>query len=277
MEPSQDSENILFRPPPPPDVRIAYGKEPSQFGDLRLPKAPGPHPVVVVIHGGFWRNRYDLTHIGHLCTALTAQGFATWNIEYRRLRDPGGGWPGMFLDVAAAVNHVQALAPRYSLNLGRVVVMGHSAGGHLALWVAGLGRVPPDSPIYTANPLPLRAAVSLAGVADLRRASELQLSAGVTDELLGGKPNERPERYAAASPIELLPFGVSQYLVHGTDDDSVPFEISQRYYETAHARGDQVELMPLPGMGHFELIDPESKAWPRLLQVVERACATPGH
>ncbi len=276
MEPSKDSEDILFRPPPPPDIRIAYGKEPSQFGDLRLPKAPGPRPVLIVIHGGFWRNRYDLAHISYLCAALTAQGFATWNIEYRRLGDPGGGWPAMFLDVAAAVNHVQILATRYSLNLDRVVVMGHSAGGHLALWGAGRGRVPPDSPIYTANPLPLRAAISLAGVADLRRASQLRLSAGVTDELMGGNPNERPERYAAASPIELLPFGVSQYLLHGTADDNVPFEISQRYYETARTRGDQVELLPLPGTGHFELIDPESKAWPLLLHVVERACAPRG-
>jgi dipeptidyl aminopeptidase/acylaminoacyl peptidase len=105
-------------------------------------------------------------------------------------------------------------------------------------------------------------------------ASELRLRDGVADELLGGKSNERPERYAAASPIELLPFGVSQYLLHGTADDNVPFEISQHYYETARAKGDKVELLPLPGMGHFELIDPESKAWPRLLQVVQRACAS---
>ncbi len=272
MELSQDSEAILSRQPPPPDVRIPYGSEPSQFGDLRLPHAPGPHPAVVVIHGGFWRNRYDLGHIGHLCAALTAKGFATWNIEYRRLGDPGGGWPGTFLDVAAAVNHVRTLAAPYSLNLERVVVMGHSAGGHLALWVAGSGRIRPDSPVYVANRLPVRAAISLAGIADLRRASELRLSAGVTDELMGGMPDKYPERYAAASPIELLPLGVNQYLVHGTEDENVPFEISQRYYETARAKGDAVELTPLPGMGHFELIDPGSQAWPLVLQIVERAC-----
>ncbi len=154
--------------------------------------------------------------------------------------------------------------------------MGHSAGGHLALWLAGLGRVVRESPIYTIHSLPLHAAISLAGVADLRLASELRLSDGVTDELLGGKSNERPERYAAASPIELLPFGVSQYLLHGTDDNTVPFEMSQRYYETARATGDNVELTALPGTGHFELIDPESNAWSRLLKIVERASAMPG-
>ncbi|MBI4787464.1 MAG: alpha/beta fold hydrolase [Chloroflexi bacterium] len=255
----------------PNRARIRYGAEPQQFGDLRVPNRAGPHPVVAVVHGGFWRNRYDLEHIGPLCAALTGNGIATWSVEYRRLGDPGGGWPGTFLDVAAAVNHLRTLAPQYNLDLERVVTMGHSAGGHLALWVAGLGRVARDSAIYVSDPLPLRAAISLAGVIDLRRASESRLSSGVTHELMGGSPAEFPERYAAASPMELLPFGVRQFLLHGTQDDNVPFEISQRYYGAARAKGDDVELIELPGIGHFELIDPESDVRPRLLDAVRSA------
>ena len=272
-----DDDRIALFPPvgggsePLVAARIRYGTEPQQFGDLRVPNRPGPHAVVVVIHGGFWRNRYDLEHIGPLCTALTESGLATWSIEYRRLGDPGGGWPGTFLDVANAVNHLWTIAQQHHLDLDRVITMGHSAGGHLALWVAGLERVPRHSPIRVSDPLPLRAAISLAGVSDLRRAAELRLSAGVTPELIGGSPEQYPERYAAASPLELLPLGVRQFLLHGTNDDDVPFEISQRYYDAARAKGDDAQLISFPDIGHFELIDPESTVWPLLLDAVKSA------
>jgi acetyl esterase/lipase len=260
--------SILFRSPPPADARIVYGDDPFNFGDLRLPNRAGPHPIVVVIHGGFWRSMYGLDHIGHLCAALTANGIATWSIEYRRLGNPGGGYPGTFLDLAAAINHLRKISSQYHLDLNRVVVMGHSAGGHSALWYAALNRVPHDSPIYTANPLTLSAVISLAGVSDLRFASELRLSSSVTNELIGGNPREYPERYAAASPIELLPLGVRQFLLHGTVDENVPFEMSQRYHDAARAQGDEVTLIPFPQTGHFELIDPESHVWNRLLETV---------
>ncbi len=266
---SSDGSAILSLPPPPADVRIAYGAGPSNFGDLRMPQAAGPAPVVAFIHGGFWRARYDLEHAGHLCAALTANGIATWNIEYRRLAEPGGGWPGTFLDVARGVNHLREVASQYDLALPRLVVMGHSAGGHLALWAAALTRVPHDSAIYFRGSLPIRAAISLAGVSDLRRAFELELSGRVVQELLG-VPEEYPERYAAASPIELLPLGVRQFVLHGTEDQEVPFEISQRYYDTARARGDDVDLLAFPRTGHYELIDPRSKAWPRVVDVVRQ-------
>jgi len=262
------NSSILSRPSPAADARIFYGDDLFSFGDLRLPHRAGPHPIVVVIHGGFWRSQYDLQHIGPLCAALTANDIATWSIEYRRLGNPGGGYPGTFLDVATAVNNLRETAPRYNLDLNRVVVMGHSAGGHLALWYAALNRVPHDSPIHIENPLTLRGVISLAGVSDLRFASELKLSSGVTNELIGGSPREYPERYAAASPIELVPLSVRQFLLHGTADENVPFEMSQRYHDAARAQGDEVTLIRFSETGHFELIDPESHVWNRLLETV---------
>lgn len=231
---ARDSRAILSDPPPPPaDVRIAYGPEPLQFGDLRLPAAAGPHPLVVVVHGGFWRAVYGLTTTAHLCHALAERGIATWNVEYRRLGDPGGGWPGTLDDVAAAVRHVARLAPGHALDLERVSLFGHSAGGQLVLWASRVLRV--------------ETVVAAAAVSDLAEASRRRLGNGVVDELLGGGPGEVPERYGYASPAELVPLGRPQVLVHGTDDDVVPYDLSVRYAELARAAGDDVELVPLPG------------------------------
>jgi acetyl esterase/lipase len=261
-------EEILDRPATPADARIAYGDDPYQFGELRLPTGDGPHPVVVYVHGGYWRARYDLTHAGHACAALTARGLATWNLEYRRLGNVGGGWPGTFLDVAAGADFVRELATRYPLDLARVVVVGHSAGGQLACWLAARPRLPTTSLLYTPNPQAVRAAVALAGVLDLARAWELRLSANVTEELLGGAPREVPERYASSSPLALLPLGVPQTLLHGTADDSVPYELSQRYAAEAKRLGDDVTLLTLPGTGHFEVIAPTSAEWPTVARAV---------
>lgn len=261
-------EDILALPPPTADTRIAYGPDSHQFGDLRLPGGRGPHPVVIVIHGGFWRARYDLEHIGHVCAALTAEGFATWSLEYRRIGNTGGGWPGTLQDVSHGANHLSSLASAYRLDLDRVVTLGHSAGGHLALWLAGRRRVSVGNPLYEHDPLPLRGVVSLAGVADLRHAWELRLSNGVVEDLLGGPPEQFRERYASASPAELLPLGVRQVLVHGTDDANVPFSLSQRYHAAAVAAGDDAALVTLPGAGHFEVIDPRSSEWPRVVEAV---------
>ena len=261
------SEDILEREPPDVGMRIAYGAEPRQFGDLRLPVGGGPHPVVIGIHGGYWRARYDLTHYGHVCAALTAAGIATWNIEYRRIGDSGGAWPGTFNDVAAATDFLRVLAPRYDLDLGRVVVVGHSAGGHLACWLAGRRSINVESPLYTADPLPLAGAVSLAGAVDLRRTWALGLSDNATGLLMGGSPADYPERYAAGSPYDLLPLGVRQFLLHGTADTTLPLEVSERYVRRASAKGDSATLLTLPDVGHFELIDPLAHAWPTVLSM----------
>lgn len=262
------TRDILERPVPVKGERIAYGTDSQQFGELRLPAGEGPHPVAIALHGGYWRARYDLSYFGHVCAALTAHGIATWNVEYRRLGNPGGGWPNTLLDVARAADFLRELAPKHDLDLQRVLSIGHSAGGHLALWLAGRHRIAPESDLSMHDPLPLRAAVSLAGVLDLQRAEELRLSENVTRQLLGGTPAQVPERYAAASPIELLPLGVPQVLVHGAEDTSVPLEISQRFERAAVAVGDQASLLLLPGAGHFELVDPQSEEWPTVLDAV---------
>jgi acetyl esterase/lipase len=256
------SREILDLPPPPFDRQLPYGPLPLQFGELRLPPTAPPHPLAILIHGGFWRVRYDVRHLGHLATALTAEGIATWSIEYRRIGDSGGGWPGTFLDVAAAADHARTLAPIHGLDLGRVIAVGHSAGGQLACWLAARSRIAVGSPVRVGDPLPLHGALSLAGVVDLRAAWELGLSDQVVEQLLDGDPDTVPERYAAASPYDLLPLGTRQILMHGTDDDIVPFEMSERYAARAQEAGDRADLVTLQGMGHFEPIDPRSVAWP---------------
>ena len=226
------------------------------FGELTLPVGvEPPYPVVVFIHGGFWRAAFDLTHARPLCAALAKRGFAVWSLEYRRLGMPGGGWPGTLEDVRAAAGHLRELARENPLDLERVVAAGHSAGGQLALWLAAQ------------NELPLRRVVSLAGVADLRMGFEMQLSRGVVGEFLGGSPEEVPERYRMASPIELLPMAVPQRIVHGTADTVVPYEIGERFA----AASRNAELIRLEGTGHSEVIDPGSKEWP----AVERAILSP--
>lgn len=249
------------QPPSAPFEVLRYGPLALQFGELRLPVGPGPHPALVTIHGGFWRARYGLDYFAVVCDALAAAGVATWNIEYRRLGDEGGGWPGTLLDVAAAVDFMRELAAHYPLDVARIGTLGHSAGGHLAFWAAGRARIAPSSALRVPDPLPLRCAVALAGVSDLRRAWELRLSANVTEDFLGGTPTSVPERYAAASPAALLPLGVPQALIHGTADEDVPYEISAGYSEAARAAGDDVALLTLPGAGHFALVDPATPEW----------------
>lgn len=261
-------ERVLETPPPPADLRLSYGPESLHIGDLRLPDGPGPHPVVVMVHGGFWRNRFSLDHTGHACAALTAAGLATWNIEYRRLGDRGGGWPGTFLDVARAADYVREIAPQYHLDLDRVVTMGHSAGGHLALWLAARSRIGGGETLHSAAPLRLRGAISLAGVVDLERAWQLGLSENVVESFMGGSPAEVPVRYATASPAALLPLGLRQTLIHGTDDETVPYEMSRHYLAAALARGDEARLIALPGAGHFEIVDPLAAEWSDILAAI---------
>lgn len=252
---------------PAADERIAYGPGRHQFADLRLPRGGGPHPCVVVIHGGYWRKKYNLGYLGHFCAALTAAGVATWSIEYRRVGNPGGGWPGTFLDVAAAARHLVRIAPERAIDPARVIVAGHSAGGHLALWLAGLGRVPVGSAI-AGEPVPLRGAVSLAGVVDLHEAWRRGLSDGAAAELLGGSPEEMPERYAAASPRALLPLGLPQVLVHGTEDAAVPYELSASYVDAARLAGDPATLISLPRADHSDVVEPAAADWPDILAAI---------
>ncbi len=261
------------QPSPGRGIRLAYGSEPPQFGELYLPGDAGPHPTVILIHGGYWRARYKLDLMTGLAEDLARRGIAAWNIEYQRVGDRGGGWPATFLDVARAADYLRVLAPTYLLDLKRVVPVGHSAGGHLALWLAARHHIKDDilrnamtasesgTIEITHTPLELAGAISLAGVVDLEMAYRLNLSNGAVVGLLGGSPRAVPERYTVASPAALLPLGIPQVVIHGTEDESVPLEVSQGYVAGARAANDQVTFRELVGVDHFDLIDPHSTAW----------------
>lgn len=225
-----------------------YGADPSQVADLHTPSAGEVWPVAVVIHGGFWRARYDRTLMEALCADLAESGWAAWNLEYRRVGG-GGGWPATFNDVAAGIDHLAALA--VPLDLARVVAVGHSAGGHLALWAASRDR----------PGVAVTGAVGQAAVSDLVAVARLGLSSGAVEEFLGGTPERVPDRYRAASPMQRLPLGVPLLLVHGARDDTVPVALSREFQRAATAAGDTCDLVVGKDDGHFEHIDPASGAW----------------
>ncbi len=285
LNPDEQTTNT---PSPLKTKRIAYGPEPLQFGDLYLPNAPGPHPTVILIHGGYWRARYSLDLMTGLAGDLASRGYAAWNIEYRRVGNPSGGWPATMLDVALATDYLRILAPTYALDLQRVVSIGHSAGGHLALWLAARPRIARNSPLAgssitpqgsneaeAATPLPLAGAISLAGVVDLEMAWRLNLSNDAVVDLLGGSFTDVPERYAAASPAAMLPLGVPQVLIHGTNDDSVPLQVSQAYTKAARTINDPVIYIELEGADHFDVIDPNSNAWAITIEALQQLIAKP--
>ncbi len=251
------------------DERIHYGGDPQQFAELRFPKGKGAFPLLFVVHGGFWLSAYNLGHIGHLCAAFTSKGIITCNLEYRRIGDPGGGWPGTFQDIAIATDYVcEKTSSDSRFDLARTTVVGHSAGGHLAFWLAGRSRVREGSPLYSPQRRPLGSSVSLAGLSDLRAAWKMRLGNGCVARLMGGTPDEYPDRYDAGSPIELLPTGLKQVLVHGTADNIVPVSQSEGFVERAEKLGDRPSLVRLNGVGHFGLIDPQSEAWPTVAGAV---------
>jgi acetyl esterase/lipase len=237
---------------------LAYGLFASQDGDLHLPNVPRP-AVVCLLHGGFWRMPYGRDQMTPVARDLAGRGLAVWNLEYRRLGAPGGGWPGTFEDVAAGIDHLATLAARgVDLDLARVTVVGHSAGGQLALWSAARARWSGGA---VAQPrVRVSAAAGLAPLADLESVHDLGLGGAVVAELLGGSPRERPERYRAASPAALLPLGVPQLILHGLADDVVPIEIARNYARAARAAGDRIEAVELPRTGHMEFLDPQSDA-----------------
>lgn len=261
---------LLAQPRETADSRLAYGSDPLQFGELWLPRGTGPHPVVVLIHGGCWRADLPGTELMDLMAAdLRTRGYAVWNLEYRRVGHSGGGYPGTFNDVAAGMDHLRDLASRYPLDLRRVAVSGHSAGGHLALWTAARDRLPGSSPLHTSDPLPVRGVVSLAGIADLRayRANGPDACGGPStiDGLIGAQGPGGRDVFVDTSPPALLPLGDRQIVISGALDHIVPARIGEDYAVAGLAAGDPVTSVVLQGAGHFELIDPTSIVWPRIL------------
>lgn len=246
-------------PPVVPTHRLAYGPAPEQFGELYLPPQPGSHPVVILLHGGCWRAQYGLGHLGRLSAALCHEGLAVWNLEYRRLGN-GGGWPTTFADVAAGTDYLRSIADRFVLNLAQVITIGHSAGGHLALWLAARPRLPATSPLFTPAPLPLRGVLSLAGLPDLEEAIKRDICRNACRTLLGGLPEKVPERYQQASPRALLPLGVPHRHLLGLLDQEIPVDYLQQFVTTA-GEHDVVHFQLLPDVGHYELIVPVGVAW----------------
>ena len=250
---------------------MAYGALPLQFGELRLPAGSGRVPVVVFIHGGCWRAQYDLAHVAAAAAALAADGYATWTIEYRRLGDAGGGWPGTFDDVAVAVDYVRTLAAQFPrLDTTRVVLMGHSAGGQLALWAASRTGADASGPLHAHGaPLGVAGVVSLAGISDLAAfgASSSGCNGAVTP-LMGGDPTAVPDRYRAVSPVERVPLRVPVRLVQGDADAIVPIAQSREFDERNRAAGGSSEVLVVAGAGHFDLVAPSSEAWATVLRAL---------
>lgn len=251
-------QEVLNLPAPPADHRITYGAEPQQFGELRLPRnSAGPHPVVLLVHGGCWQGAYDITHSRPLAAAIADVGYAVWSVEYRRLGQPGGGWPGTFDDVAAGADHLRTLAPRHNLDLTRVIAVGHSAGGQLVLWLATRGG----------QALPLRGVVGLAAITDLATyGSEAGSCNASVYPLMGGTPAEHADRYAAVSPIERA-VTVPVRLVHGDADRTVRLDQAERFAARV-GPGADVKVVPVPGAAHFDVIAPMGAAWSRVLAAI---------
>jgi acetyl esterase/lipase len=271
--------------------RLEYGRRRGQCGDLWVPDGTvgagggaggGPpakvgRPVVVLLHGGFWKAMYTKSLMTNLAADIIDRGWVAWNLEYRRVGSiPSGGWPGTFEDVGAGIDYLRTLADggEGGIDLTRVIAVGHSAGGHLALWAAGRSKLLSGAPgAPSANSVLLRGAVGLAPVCDLSEGERLGLGGGAVSRLLGGSPQRHPERYAVADPAALLPIGVTQVLVHGDGDGAVPLSLSRGYVAKAVAAGDRASLVELPGCGHMELIDPASSAWGVTILQIRRLLA----
>lgn len=254
-------------PSSPPALTENYGADANQIGDLRLPDVktfgPGPHPVVIVIHGGcWWKGFATRQNTAALASRLTERGFATWNIDYRQQGDAGGGWPGSFRDWAAGSDHLRALAKRYPIDLARVAVTGHSAGAHAALWVAGRHKLPADSEIASPDPIRIGAVVGIDGPPDPGAELErFEQGCGVpaVSGMFGGKPADQPKRYAEGSPQALLPLGMKSGLVSASLFLSPA--AAERFVTAARKGKDQASALMLGGTGHFDVIAPGSPVW----------------
>ncbi len=250
-----------------PPSTVAYGGDSNQVGDLYLPSrnrpGPRPVPVVVLMHGGFWLNQYGRDLMADLAVDMARRGWVAWNIEYRRVGQRGGGWPGTFTDIAAAVDHVDQLADERGdgqlLDRKRVAVVGHSAGGQLATWSAARPGLPADAPGAKPAVTPI-AVVSQAGVLDLVEADREGVGGAAVADFMGGSAGAEPGRYALGSPIARIPIGVPVRCVHGRSDANVPFSQSERYVKAASKAGDPAELAPFDG-DHFDVLDPRSRNW----------------
>jgi acetyl esterase/lipase len=265
---SPSYKELLARPRHAPDQKIAYGKDQLQYGDLYLPKGDGPHPVVVLIHGGCWLAELPGPELmDPMAAALQAGGFAVWNIEYRRIGHGGGGYPGTFTDAGKAIDALRTFAPKHRLDLGRVVLVGHSAGGHLAVWAGARAKVP--GALHVAHPLAVKGVVSLSGILDLEAYRESGGEPCGMPDTIDALVGRHAELYADTSPARLLPTHVRQAIVSGEKDRIVAPRFGHDYAAKAKAAGDEVSDIEIAGAGHFDLIDPEAPAWTQVLAAIE--------
>jgi acetyl esterase/lipase len=239
---------------------IKYGMDPLQFGELYMPPGAGPFPVVVMVHGGCWLAEYDLKHIRALAGAIRDSGFAVWSLEYRRVGSPGGVWPATFLDIAAGTDYLRELAREHPLDLNQVVALGHSSGGHLSLWL-GMRSKLKSGELHVANPLSLKGVLAMAPAVDIKFIHHTQFCGNVIDKLVGGSPEEVPQRYQDVSPVANIPLGIPHTILAGYEDGLAILGLS--YFHSAIEAGDKnVRLVELPSSGHFEMINPGTSSWP---------------
>lgn len=266
-------KDILQRPALKADHRVAYGSNPLHFGDLWLPPSAGPHPVVILVHGGCWQAIYpgvELTHF--MADGLRSAGYAVWEIEYRRLGHEGAAYPGMFNDVAEGTDHLRKIASTHKLDMSRVVATGHSAGGHFALWLAARSHLPKASGLFKGDPLPIHAVVGVAAITDIEvfaTAGAHACGADTVSQLID-QPRRGKAGFADTSPAELK-VPVKQWLVQGKDDKLVAAPLGHAYAEAKRKRGENIDVIDLPNAGHFELIAPWSAAWPPIVETFGKA------
>ncbi len=262
--------DLLSRPRPVASQHLSYGSDPNQVIDLWLPKSSGPHPVVVMIHGGCWlASVANHSIMDWAADDLAKRGLAVWNIEYRGVDQPGGGYPGTFQDVAAAIDKLSAEAGKRGLKPGPFVVLGHSAGGHLALWSAARSKLPKSSVLWSTHPTPIKAVVDLAGIANLQTDLDTACGADPVHAMTGQSTPARPDIYADTSPAALAPSGVLTWMIHGVEDDVVVPAIGDAYANLARKRGDHVEVLTPPG-GHVEVVSPGTAAWAKIANLTVR-------
>lgn len=272
--------DFAAHPQPAGAEHIRWGTGPREFGLLRTPLGAGPHPVVVLVHGGCWSSEADPDYMGRFAVWLVEQGWATWSIAFPRTDDAGGGWPGTFRAVGRAADHLREIGPYASLDMERVVSVGHSSGGHLALWLASRPALPTEGEggrIRGVDPVELRGVIGLAPITSLavfHAEGGHGCDADAVEALLGGPPEAVPDRLAVADPARRPPLGVPQLLVTGALDDTVPPSQAIEFARRAGLAGADVECLEIERAGHFEVVAPSGPDWPRVAVPIARFLAT---
>lgn len=267
-------DDLATRPKEKADATLSYGPDHLQKVDVWVPAGPGPHPVVLMVHGGCWQTSIaDRSLMNWIAADLRAVGIAVWNIDYRGVDRKGGGYPGTFADAAAAADLMRAEGAKRGLDLSRIVAVGHSAGGHLALWLAARSKLPTTSPLHTAAPLPIAHVISLGGLPDLE-ATAASPDNGCGTEVVA-KLVGTPPTYSDTSVPRLLPLGVPQDLVNGREDRIIPLRMGTDYVARAAAAGDEAVLHVVPRTGHVELVAPDSAAWAETKRLIDVALGRP--